>query len=140
MQDSQANCGPFALKNALAALGIHRAIEELETLCKTSATDGTPLRNVVRAAGKIEGCVPVRLMETRRDIALMRLMWALRSGRPVVLSWCSQSPGDHWVAAVGRLGERYLIADSADSELVFSMSVDEVEERWRDTKYEGVIL
>jgi len=30
MQDSQANCGPFALKNALSALGIERSAEELE--------------------------------------------------------------------------------------------------------------
>lgn len=140
MQDSQANCGPFALRNALQALGIERSAEELEKLCKTSATEGTPTKNILRAAGAIDGCQPVKLLETRRDIALMRLAEALRRGRPVVLSWQTEQPGDHWVAAVGVLGDRYLIADSAESELVMSFAVNEVEERWRDKKYEGVIL
>lgn len=140
MQDSQANCGPFALKNALHALGIPRSIEELEALCKTSATNGTPPANILRAAKKIDGCRPVKLSEKRRDIALMRLAEALRKGRPVLLVWCAESPGDHWVAAVGVLGERYLIADSGDVELVLSLDVGDVEARWRDGHYEGVIL
>jgi hypothetical protein len=122
------------------ALGISRSVEELEKLCRTSATDGTQTKNIVRAAATIEGCVPVRLLEKRTDIALLKLAEALRRGRPVIMAWCTAVPGDHWIAAIGLLGDRYLLADSADSELVTSMSVDEVEERWRDTKYEAVIL
>ena len=140
MQDQQHNCGPFALKNALAALGIDRSAEELERLCGTTATDGTPTRGVMRAAGRIEGCAPVLIRERRRDIALMRLAEALRRGRPVVLSWCSSEPGDHWVAAVGVLGERYLVADSGDTELVMSYPVNALEAKWRDGRYEGVII
>lgn len=126
--------------NALAALGISRSAEELEKLCGTTATAGTPTKSILRAAGKIDGCRPVLLRERRRDIALMRLANALRIGRSVVLSWRTDVPGDHWVAAIGLLGERYQIADSADNELVMSFAVDELEERWRDTNYEGVIL
>lgn len=126
--------------NALAALGIARTTAELESLCGTSATDGTPTRNILKAAGKIDGCRPVLLRERRRDIALMRLAEALRRGRPVVLSWNSAEPGDHWVAVVGVLGERYLVADSADGELVVSRGVDELEAAWKDKNYEGVIL
>lgn len=140
MQDSQANCGPFALKNALEALGVQRSAEELEKACGTSATNGTPTRGILRAATKIEGCNPVVLRESKSDVALLKLEHALRRGRPVVIAWCSETPGDHWVAVVGVLGERFLVADSANSELVISYPVNELEAKWRDTKYEGVVL
>jgi hypothetical protein len=142
-QDSQANCGPYALMNALRAIGIMRTREELEVLCGTTMTDGTPPRKILRAVSKIEGCYPVKLREKRRDIALLRLRGALDQGRPVVLVWHDSegNPGGHWVAAVGMLGDRYLIADAADNELVLSLTVDEVATYWTDEGvYEGVIL
>lgn len=140
MQDAQHNCGPFALRNALQALGIDRSAEELEKACGTNATNGTPTRGILKAAAKIDGCNAVLLREGKSDVALLKLEHALRKGRPVVISWRSQTPGDHWVAVVGVLGERFLIADAADSELVISLGVDELEAKWRDSKYEGVIL
>lgn len=140
MQDAQHNCGPYALRNALAAIGIERSAEELEKACGTSATNGTPTKGILKAAAKIEGCTPALLRETRRDIALLKLEHAVRNGRPVVIAWRTQDPGDHWVAVVGVLGDRYLIADAADSELVLSLAVEELEAKWRDTKYEAVIL
>lgn len=140
MQDSQANCGPYALKNALAALGIERTAGELESACKTSATDGTSLRKIFAAAGKIEGCYPVTLREKRSDVALLKLSEALRRGRPVVIAWCTNNPGDHWVAVVGMLGDRYLVADSAHNELVITYTTGELINRWADGSYEGVVL
>lgn len=140
LQDNQANCGPAALKNALQALGIERTMQELEAACKTSATNGTPTKNILAAAKAIEKCKPHKVLEAKRDVALLRLRFALQAGRPVLLSWCSTSPGDHWVAAVGMLGERFLVADAADSELVLSLDVKQLEEKWRDSRYEGVIL
>lgn len=143
MQDSQANCGPFALKNALAALGVERSAEELEKACGTTATSGTPTRGILKAALKIDGCHPVKLRERRRDIALLRLKGALDWGRPAILVWCDSegNPGGHWVAVVGMLGDRYLVADAADNELVLSFSAAEVAERWVDEGvYEGVVL
>lgn len=143
MQDSQANCGPFAVKNALAAIGIERSAEELEKACATSATKGTPTKNILKAASKIEGCCPVVIRERRRDIALLRLWGALDEGRPVLLVWCDGegNSGEHWVAAVGMLGRRFLVADAAENELVISMEVDQVAAKWCDEgQYEGVIL
>lgn len=137
MQDAQHNCGPYALRNALEAMGISRSAEELEKACGTSATNGTPTKGILKAAMKIEGCKPSILRETRRDVALLKLEHAVRRGRPVIL--CVQD-GSHWVAVVGVLGERYLVADAADSELVLSLTVDELEAKWKDTRYEGVIL
>lgn len=124
--------------NALSAVGITRSAEELEKLCRTSATTGTPTKNIIVAAAKIEGCSPVKIREKRRDIALLRLRGALDEGRPVLLSW---NGGEHWVAAVGMIGRRYLIADAADNELVIPLEVDAVAERWCDGGvYEGVVL
>jgi ABC-type bacteriocin/lantibiotic exporter with double-glycine peptidase domain len=142
MQDSQANCGPFALKNALCALGIERSAEELEKACGTSATNGTPTKGLVKAASKIDGCDPQVIRESKSYVALLLLEHALRQGRPVILCFADSqgNPGEHWVAAVGVLGDRYLVADSADSELVISLGVTELEAKWRDTRYEGVIL
>lgn len=140
LQDSQANCGPYALKNGLAAMGIERSAEELEKACKTSATNGTTTSNIIKAARAIEGCTPVKLLETKRDVALLKLFYAVTSGRACVISWCSQEPGDHWVAVIGKLGERYLIADAGDSELIIAVDAIELERRWRDNRYEGVIL
>src|ERR1044072_2680949 len=108
MQDSQANCGPFALKNALEALGIKRSAEELEKACGTNATNGTPTKGIFKAAQKIEGCNPVVVRESKSDVALLKLEHAIRKGRPLVLSFCDSTgkPGEHWVAVVGVLGDR----------------------------------
>jgi hypothetical protein len=140
LQDSQANCGAFALYNGLRALGIERSTEECERLCGTTATDGTPTKGLVRAASTIEDCRPVVIRERKRDIALLRLHFAVARGRPVVLSWCTRDPGDHWVTVVGLLGDRYLVADGADNELVLSLSVDALADKWYDGRYEAVVL
>lgn len=140
MQSSQANCGPYALYNALAALGIQRNEAELEHLCRTSATDGTSLRNLFKAAARIEGCTPYLIKEKRTDVALLKLTESIRRGRPAILSWRSDAPSDHWVAVIGMLGDRFTVADSGHSELVLSMPLDAVEAHWRDNVYVGVVL
>lgn len=137
-QDSQANCGPYALLNACRALGIQRTADELETLCGTTMTAGTTTNGLLRGAAKVEGLAPGLLRERRRDVALMRLHAAVSRGRPVILSW---HQGEHWVAVVGLLGDRYLVADAAENELVLSLGVAEVADAWCDGRtYEGVIL
>lgn len=129
------------MSNALAALGILRTQTECEKLCKTDATKGTPTKQLMNGIAAVEGLTPILLKEARRDVALLRVDKALGLGRPVIL--CVDS-GSHWVAAVGRLGDRYLVADSADNELVLSRDVEALEARWRDkgTKhpYLGVIV
>lgn len=137
-QDSQANCGPYALLNALRALGIQRTAEELESACGTTMTKGTSTAKLFKAANKIEGCSCVRINERRRDVALLKLQHALQNGRPVVIAWAD---GSHWVCAIGMLGPRYLIADAAENELVLSIEVEEVEKQWEDEgRYDGIIL
>ena len=138
MQDTAANCGPASVSNALQALGVIRSQQECEQLCKTSATDGTTGRNMVKALTSL-GFSPAVIREKREDVAALRLRMALHQGRPLVLcvdNW------EHWVAAVGVLGERILVADPADNELVLSYDVGALLRRWGGdaAPYYGVIL
>lgn len=139
MQDTQANCGPAAMSNALAALGINRPALECEKLCKTNAVKGTGPKQLVTGLKAIEGLAPVVLTEKRSEVAFLRLDKALRLGRPVIIC---VGDGSHWVAAIGRLGPRYLVADSADNDLVVSKSQDELTKWWAEkatNPYYGVI-
>ena len=78
---------------------------------------------------------------TRDSIAAMLLERHIRAGTPVVLVVDCDS---HWAAVVGRLGDRYLLADSADSELVLSMSEGELLQRWANPEarrgFYGVVI
>ncbi len=139
MQDTAANCGPAGMSNALAALGIARSQAECEALAKTTAAEGTSPAKLLRGLKSLEGVRPVVLKETRQDVALLRLDKALRYGRPVILL---VDDGQHWVAAIGQLGERYLVADGADNELVLSLDMAALAARWIEDErtYYGVIL
>lgn len=135
MQDSAANCGPASVSNALQALGIIRTQAECETLCKTNATDGTTGKNIAKGL-KALGCHGHPIREKRADVALAFLMSALGKGRPVILcvdDW------EHWVAAVGLLGQRVLVCDPADNELVTSYEPEALMKRWAAPAYYGVI-
>lgn len=137
MQDTAANCGPASLSNALAAVGVVRTQQECEGLCRTTAIKGTDLRSL-QAGIKAVGRTPRVLSERRFDVAYSFLCDALRGEEAAVL--CVDK-GDHWVAAIGLLGERVLIADSADNELVLSLAPDMLKARWLSTaRYYGVIL
>jgi ABC-type bacteriocin/lantibiotic exporter with double-glycine peptidase domain len=137
MQDTAANCGPASLSNALQAIGITRTQAECEQLCRTSGTEGTNARGL-QAAIKAVGRVPEILNERRADVALCFLREDLRGGRAAVL--CVDK-SEHWVAAIGVVGDRILIADPADNELVFSLSGDQLKTRWASgNRYYGVIV
>jgi hypothetical protein len=141
LQDSTANCGAVALRNALLALGIARSTEECEKLCRTDATNGTKASNLVKAVRAIDGCRGLVIDDSRTDVALLRLEKSLRSGTPSVLLVDGWS---HYIAAIGMLGERFLVADSADSELVLSLDPGELIKRWgcdgARRPYWGIVL
>lgn len=137
MQDTAANCGPASLSNALAAQGIARTQDECAAMCKTTATDGTPPKRLLAAIMAV-GRKGVVIKERRADVAITFLAHWLDRGRPVIL--CVDQ-GQHWVAAVGMLGERILVADSADNDLVLSYSREELLKRWAEGKsFWGVVV
>lgn len=137
MQDTAANCGPASLSNALAAMGITRSQDECAALCKTNGTEGTPPKRIL-AAIKALGRAPVVIREKRGAVALLMLDHSLRDGRGVLL--CVDNE-EHWVAAVGTIADRTLIADPADNELVLSLSRGQLADRWGGGgTYYGVIV
>lgn len=139
MQDTEANCGVYATRNALFALGIVRTPQELERALRTTV-NGTDLKHIVKYLSGVEGCDPVRLKEKRSDVAALKLRHAVTKGRPVIITWYAEQPGDHWVAAIGLLGDRFLIADSGDLEVVLSVEIEELLRRWGCPSFDGVVL
>ena len=127
LQSTTAACGPAALSNALAAMGITRSEDECGKLCRCTATDGTSHRNMIRAVRSIDGLMGMVIEEQKGDVAFLRLADALRTAHPLLLlvdNW------EHWIAAVGMLGGRVLVADSADNELILSMDFPTLVRRW----------
>jgi hypothetical protein len=127
LQDSQANCGSVAVKNALCALGIDRSTEECEILCGTTATQGTTPRRMIKGLESIHELDVAIISETRKEIALLLLQSALRDGRPVIIL---VDNNEHWISAIGLLGDRIIIADGADYELVTSNNSEGLLTRW----------
>lgn len=132
-QKSKSSCGPAALANALECLGIRRTEEELQALCKTTATDGTAAASLVKAAQTIEGVRGLVIEEARPDVAMLRLLQSLYEGRPLVVAVNSQKPWDHYAVAAGVLGfgQRINCIDSSDNDLVCSRTIDEFIVWWR---------
>lgn len=127
MQASQHDCGPTALMNALRAIGIDRGIDELRKLTKATATAGTSERKLLGGIEKIQGIRPRahRFKDVALGVAVLRD--CLRCGDPLILS---VDGGEHWIAAVGLLGVRVLVADSASADLVLSYTEEQLVERW----------
>lgn len=133
LQDSQANCGPTALHNALAALGIRRTPAECERLCGTTAADGTSQDGLIAAAKTVRGCHP-RVFETDDGGMAGEALRGILTSRPAIL--CVDHD-EHYVAAIGLLGDRFLVADGAKSALVLSYSGPALVQRWRSCEYGG---
>lgn len=126
LQDTAANCGPASLSNALAAMGITRSQDECTVLCKTTGTEGTAPKRLVHAIRAV-GRDPLIVRERRSEVAILFLSHFLATGRSAILCVDDDT---HWVAAIGLLGDRVLIADPADNELVITLSRADLAERW----------
>jgi hypothetical protein len=130
LQEFKPGCGAGSIANALLAMGEHQFQEVIWTV----------------AGGSSDGLAPGRLLSgldtlgyLGRELgfrvpgsALRALRRLLGAGTPVILcvdDW------EHWVTAIGVLGERFLVADPADAEIVLSLSEGDLTRRWfRKTK------
>lgn len=130
-QSNRASCGPAALHNALAALGINRTEEELIVLCKQTA-NGTSPTKLVRAIKTLttneDPLIGEPKVWRKMEDAWVGLWFIVANrGRPAIL--CVDN-FDHWVACVGYLGGRFMVVDSAELGLVFYYTRQELERRW----------
>lgn len=140
LQSHQSLCGPASVANALRALGVRTASEDKVLLAlKRSAgandphpeQDGTSAASLQRAlqAQHMDG-LSVTLNDW--DVALAWLRDGLLRGHVSLLAvdW-EGDQATHWVTAIGLMGARILVADSADPEIVLSLSERELQARWR---------
>jgi hypothetical protein len=80
--------------------------------------------------------------EGGESLAYDALLCALSRARPVIL--CVDKLA-HWVGAIGRLGERVMVADSAHHEIVLSYNRRDLMARWmhdgeNGAAYYGIIV
>ena len=100
-------------------------------------TDGTNSRGLEKALKSI-GILAERLYERRSDVARSFLWSAINAGKSSVLL---VDEFDHWVSVVGVIGKRYVVADSADNELLLFYSEDELLQRWCcGDRYYGIVI
>ena len=132
-------CGPAAVANALRARGKAATEDKVLAAIKKAmgATEGHPeqdgtsalsIQRALEAVGMVGD--PWTLADGPASWAFLRenLLW----GRPVFLAVDYEGDrAEHWVVAIGVLGDRVLVADSADPELVLSLIYADLDRRWK---------
>jgi hypothetical protein len=124
-QPNRYECGPFALKHALAVLGVFAEERRIASLAGTT-TAGTDEIQLARAAVRYGCDLPTRRVsdpETARD-ALVR---ELSAGHPVLTCVDEWS---HWIAVASERDGRFVIADSAEDSVFRVVGWDELRQRW----------
>src|SRR5579872_2862612 len=114
-QNNRWQCGPFALKHALAIVG-HFVDEGSITRAAKTTKEGTDEKMLRRAAERFDS----RLIEIRRfteAAAFKALKAALLAGKPCMI--CINQWG-HWVTIVGfdAKSERFVVIDSEKDPVV----------------------
>jgi hypothetical protein len=122
----------------LAAIGVVRSEDELGKLARQK-TDGTSQAGLLKAIRSINPGWghPVKFRDAHAAFASLWLH--LNRGQPMILpvdNW------EHWVAAIGAIGQRVLVADSADNELVLTYTTDEILARWEGPRggWYGIVI
>lgn len=134
-QSNTSLCGPTAVSNALEALGVKDVTQDIvasliSRTCRDSrpVRDGTTQAELVRALNRWAR-VTVDDQIPSGYLASYMLRGALSWGAVAIVGVDNPDHG-HWLAVVGMLGEKYLIADSASDEIVVSMTETELLARW----------
>ena len=132
-QSNKWQCGPFALKHALAIVGSF-VDEKSITRAARSTPQGTDEKMLRRAAERFY----CRLVEVRRhteDAAFKALTAALKEGRPCLV--CINQWG-HWVTIVGydQRSQRFVVIDSEKDPVVRIPAWSELKRRWVYNEYD----
>jgi hypothetical protein len=153
LQSSEAACGPNSVSNAAKALGLSVSESDVSTWLDkvrrrdNPAAEGTTedllLRSMTEGAPKKLRLRARAFMVHDRAVALGALRGFLEDGAVAVLA----VDGDtHWVAAVGRNGGRFLVADGGDStgEVTLVYSAEQLAARWETagnpSTYFGIVM
>lgn len=138
LQDNKYSCGAVALCNALEAANIESpAVDAMMKLARTSPEKGTTTKGMARALESLS--ITYEKVRTKDSFAAYSVLVACLSfGSPVLMAVDNDT---HWVVAVGVLGSRILLVDSADGAVVQSLNRQQVLDRWGcDDYYEGIVV
>jgi predicted double-glycine peptidase len=130
LQESKAGCGAAAICNAIEALGGHAYQGVAFAIAGGTGTRGIDERGMLEALETL-GYVGEPFARRRAADAVAVLRGALVQERPTIIAVATDEPQDHWVTVIGRLGDRYVIADSADDRLVRTTTVADLVAWWR---------
>lgn len=132
-QSNRWQCGPFALKHALAIVGYFVDEESLTRAAKTTK-EGTDEKMLRRAAERFS-CNLVEVRRKDEDAAFRALKKALSDGRPCMI--CINQWG-HWVTIVGFdvRQERFVVIDSEKDPVVRIPAWSELKRRWVYNEYD----
>lgn len=122
-QQRGAECGPTALANALSAIHIEVHPDALVKLCGTT-DEGTDEHDIIAALELLE-------IKTQCVTSYPGLLGHLMQRTPVVCSVAIDEPYDHWVAAIGVLGDWIVVADSNDTRRVYTVPPAAWREWWK---------
>jgi hypothetical protein len=132
-QSNKWQCGPFALKHALAIVG-HFVDEESITRAARTTKDGTDEKMLRRAADKF-GCGLLEIRRFGEKSAFRALKDAIEAGKPSMI--CINQWG-HWVTIVGfdAKSERFVVIDSEKDPVVRIPTWSELKRRWAYNEYD----
>ena len=119
-------CGPFALKHALVALGIFADEGTITKLARTRSSSGTDEHQLARAA-RAFGCNLPTIRRHSPESARSELLSFLRRGIPVLVCVYEWS---HWIAVVKAERGKYITLDSRDKAVLTILSWSELKNRW----------
>jgi hypothetical protein len=119
-------CGPFALKHALIALGILAEERTLTKVARTRSLHGTDDAQLSRAA-RAFGCDLMMIRRHEPEAARRELVRYLRRGIPVLLCVFEWS---HWVTVVKAEAGRFILLDSHDDAVLTIVTWSELKNRW----------
>lgn len=111
IQDDDYTCGPCAIVNALEAVGRRISEDEAEELAGTTG-DGTDEKDIAGALSRL-GYDAERLPHASNDELYAGVQGALREGDSVLLYSNSRQ---HWMAAIGTIGDRVVVFDSDNTD------------------------
>lgn len=152
-QRKKFTCGPASASNALEALGHVRTEDELAQLMGTTP-DGTSPKQMLKGLEALkESCHlvgPAPFQEANAQTAFLKLLEALRLGRPVITCVKTEKPWDHWALVAGLLGSageqlRLVFVDSGSADLLYFYTPAQFIERWKGPDenrhpYYGIIV
>lgn len=124
-QPNSYECGPFALKHALLALGIFETERRIARLAGTNRS-GTDEVQLARVAGRFDCDLPT-LRFHEPTAAQQALAGQLRQGNPVLLcvdQW------EHWVTVLSESAGEYVVFDSAVPGVVRSLDWEALRVSW----------